>query len=139
MASEESKMLVYVALADLARSRGQRGGSARFLVLAGAAACRAGWPAVAERCRELVLAENPHHLIARWPSLPEALRDAEFSPFLKRLERFCSLERGEHILRELGERPVPVAQSQQASGGSEEEFSAGQAALARLAAADWGD
>ncbi|MEX0704921.1 MAG: hypothetical protein WD069_22670 [Planctomycetales bacterium] len=130
MPPEESKMLVYAALADLARRRRQYGGSDRFLVLAGAAACRAGWPAVADRCRELVLADNPAHLVGRWPTFADALRDSDFAPFLKRLERFCPLERGELILRELDEPPV-AAGTQEGDPGTR--------ALVRLAGSHWDD
>lgn len=138
MSPEESKMLVYVALADVSRRRGQTAGSDRFLTLAGVAACRAGRLDVAERCRELVLADNPRHLLSRWPSVAAALRAADFAPYLKRLERFCPLERGEHILRELNERAVPAAADAEIVTETEPpEIDAGGMALQRLSGPQW--
>lgn len=101
MPDYERAMLMYARLAALSQERQQLGGRDKFLILTGAEACRAGWPEVAERCRETVLANNPAHLIHRYPSFPAALRDEEFNTFLKQLERFCTHEKAEHLLSEL--------------------------------------
>ena len=47
MIDHERIMLVYLQLADVAHRKRQTLGRGRFLVLGGAAALRAGWPAVA--------------------------------------------------------------------------------------------
>jgi hypothetical protein len=101
MANHERAMLAYVRLADLSRERQQALGADKFLVLAGAAACRAGWLDVAERCRVLVIGDNPSHLLSRYPSFADAMRDANFQPYLKQQERFVGYERAEHLLREI--------------------------------------
>src|SRR5262245_14380242 len=98
MPDHDAAMLAFVKLAGLSQSRRQLGPRDRFLVLAGVSAARGGWEAVAARCRELVLAHNPAHLLGRHASLADALRDADFQPFLKQLERFCSYEKAEHHL-----------------------------------------
>lgn len=112
MQHDDRVMLAYTKLARLSQNKRQLVGRDKFLLLAGAAACRAGWLEVADCCRAMVLEHNPQHLIGRFESFPAALRDPEFAPFLKQLERFCSYERAEHLLRELGLSPeVPAAET----------------------------
>ncbi len=101
MSDPDLAVIRYLELAKISQAKNQRSGSDRFLILAGVAACRTGWLDVAERCRERVLEHNPHHLLGRWPTLPDALRSDDFAPFLKQLERFCSSERAEMLLSEL--------------------------------------
>lgn len=102
MPDYESAMLVYARLARLAHAKGQSLGRDKFLLLAGIAACRAGWPDIGQLCRSLVLQHNPRHLVGRYASLPDALRSDEFAAFDKRLARWCPYEKAEHLLRELG-------------------------------------
>lgn len=123
MPDHERAMLAYATLARISAEKQQLDGRDRFLILAGAAACRAGWLEVAARCRELVLAHNPHHLLAGHSSFPDAVRSDEFAPFLRQLERNCGYERAEHLLREVGIEP-PVADMP--------ELDAGRAALLLL-------
>lgn len=99
---DERAMLLFARLAAVSTRRRQLSGRDRFLVLAGTAATRAGWPAVARRCHDLVTVRSPRHLLARYESFADALRDDDCLPFIRRTERFCSLERAEHLLSELG-------------------------------------
>jgi hypothetical protein len=101
MRDHDRAMLMYVHLARLSQQKGQLPGRNKFLVLAGAEACPAGWLNVAARCRELVLADNPSHVLSKTASFPDAMRSADLPPLLKQLERFCTLERAEHLLAEL--------------------------------------
>lgn len=101
MPDYEHAMLMYARLAAISQEKQQLQGRDKFLILTGAEACRAGWPEVAERCRASVIANNPAHLLNRYESFPSALRDEEFSVFLKQLERFCTHEKAEHLLSEL--------------------------------------
>jgi hypothetical protein len=101
MRDYESSMLAYAQLAALAHKKRQQIGRDKFLILAGAAACKAGWPEVAEHCRAVVTSANPAHMIGRFASFADALRDADFELFLNRLEVFCTNERAEHLLSEL--------------------------------------
>ena len=93
------EMLNYVKLAALSAGKGQPLGRDRFLILAGAAACRAGLLDVAERCRELVLHDNPRHLIGGFDSFPDAMRSEDFTPLLKHLQRLCPVEQAEYLLQ----------------------------------------
>ena len=98
MPDHDAAMLAFVKLAGLSQEKQQLGPRDKFLVLAAEAACQAGWPPVAERCRELVLAHNPVHMLKRFPSFVEACRDDGFRTYLRQTERFCSYERAEYLL-----------------------------------------
>ncbi len=98
MSNPDLAMIWYLELAKLSQARRQFAGSDRFLILAGAAACRAGFLEVAEICRARVLRNNPRHMLSRWATFPEALRNEDFAPFHHQLERFCSVEKAESLL-----------------------------------------
>src|SRR5690606_15248068 len=101
MTNSDLALIQYLELAKISQAKKQPAGCGRFLILAGVAACRSGWLDVAESCRTRVLEQNPHHLLNRWPTLPDAIRSSDFSAFLRQLERFCPIERAESILAEL--------------------------------------
>jgi len=101
MRDHERAMLAYARLAQISHQKRQLPGRDKFLVLTGAAACRAGWPEVALRCRELVLHHNRMHMVSRFDTFADALRSPDFEPLLKRLERMCGYEKAEHLLAEL--------------------------------------
>jgi hypothetical protein len=102
MRDHESAMLSYIRLADISDRKHQQIGRDRLLVLAAAAACRAGWPDVAETCRNLVLKHNPAHLIGNFASFSDALRSDDFLPLLKQHERLCGYERAEFLVQDNG-------------------------------------
>lgn len=72
MRDHEAAMLAYIRLAEVSLRKRQPLGHNKLLVLAAAAACRAGWPEVAQRCRELVLEHNPAHLIGKFATVADA-------------------------------------------------------------------
>lgn len=129
MQDHERNMLAYVMLADLSQQRRQLQGRNKFLILTGSAACRAGWPEVANRCHILVLADNPSHLLGRFELFTDAMRDADFQSFLKQLERFCRYERAEYLLAELQIEPIVPS--------TESEKTTGEYALSILSGPDW--
>lgn len=129
MHDHELAMLAYVMLADLSQQKRQRLGRDKFLVLAAAAGCRAGWLDVAERCREIIVTGTRAHHINRYPTVAEAMRNADFLQFLKPLERFCNYERAEFLLKEL-EIEVAVAEHAEAEN-------VGEYAKSLLARDDW--
>ncbi len=117
-------MLAYVRLADVSQRKRQLLGRDKLLVLAAAAACRAGWADVAARCRQLVIEHNPAHLIGRFPTVAEALRSDEFETLVRRLQRLCGYERAEFLVNDLRLEPLDVPE-----GG---DTGAGQIALSLL-------
>ena len=117
MRDHERAMLVYAMLAELSRQKGQYLGRDKFLVLTGAAACRAGWPDVANRCQVLILEKAPAHIVGKYELFTDAMRSKDFEPFLKQMERFCGYEKAEHLLNELELDPaVPEAEGQTSVG-----------------------
>ncbi len=126
MPDHERAMLAYATLAQISAEKRQLQGRDKFLVLAGAAACRAGWPDVANRCRALILENNPAHRIGSFPSFADAMRDDDFLALLKGRQRFCTYERAEHILQQLEMEVAPA--------GSDTAATAGDRALALLSA-----
>jgi hypothetical protein len=124
MIDHERAMLAYVRLADVSQRKRQLLGRDKLLVLAAAAACRAGWLDVAQRCRQLILEHNPPHLIGTVATVAEALRSNDVAPLFKQLERQCGYERAEFLANELGLTP----DAQQAADAKD----AGQIAMALL-------
>ena len=102
-------LVAFVKLAGIAHSKQQLIQRDKFLLLAGVAASKANFPHVAARCRELVLAHNPYHLIRSYETIEAALEDSDFAPFLVQLQRFCSYQRAQHYLTQLNIQPgLPV-------------------------------
>ena len=117
MRDHERAMLAYAMLSDLSWQKGQYLSRDKFLILTAAAACRAGWPDVANRCYVLVLANNPLHLLGNYDLFTDAMRSPDFEPFLKQLERFCGSEKAEHLLNELEIEPVVPKQEHEMTPG----------------------
>ncbi len=92
----------YLHLARASGARQRPEVRVRFLVLAAVAAAYGSLNRIAAYCRQLVLEHNPHHLIGRWDSVPEALADEDFLHFLRHLERRYPSEQAERMLESLG-------------------------------------
>ena len=101
MTPQEQRLLAFSLLAAESRNRQQHIGELRFLILAGTAACNAGWAEIPSRCYKRILEINPHHMLAKYSSLEDALRDEDFQTFLSRLDRFCTFEMAETLLENL--------------------------------------
>lgn len=116
MRDHEAGMSVYVQLAMMSDQAHQSQVRDRFLLLAGVEACRAGWPDVAARCREKLLASNPKHQAHRHATIADALRDAEFQSLVVHWERYCPFEKAEAMLRQLNlppKSPTNLSQGEQ--------------------------
>ncbi len=100
MPNRDLEMLTYLKLAELSQRKRQQIGRDKLLVLAGVAACEAGCLPVAARCREIVLQQNPRHLLSRHASFADALRSDDFAPLLKRLRKLLSFEQAEFLARQ---------------------------------------
>jgi hypothetical protein len=102
MRDAESAMCAYAQLARLSHEKQQALARDRFLVLAGVAACEAGWPDVAATCHRLLTRFAPQHQLARFDSFPAALRSEDFRKLVQATQRHCPYERAEHLLTGLG-------------------------------------
>lgn len=112
MIDQEQALAAYVQLALLSHQKSQRPARDRFLLLAGAAACRAGVLAAAERCRQLIVASSPGHQLGEYDSFPDAMRSADFRLLADRWEKKCPYEAAEHFLLQLGRTPRGVADNE---------------------------
>ncbi len=112
MMNDEAAMTAFARLAEVSQQKQQYPQRDKFLFLTGISACRAACVDIAARCREIVLANNPQHLIRKYASLPDALRSEDFEVFHAQLDRFCTFEKAEHLLHEFddsgstGERAI---------------------------------
>ena len=111
----ERAMLLFAQLASVAARKQQSIGRDRFLVLTGIAATRAGWPDVAARCQDIIASSSVQHIVGHYASFADAMRDDEFLAFVRQVEKFCSLERAEHLLNKMGISPL-LADQQEATG-----------------------
>jgi len=102
MLEHETAMLTFAHLARLSFEKRQAIGAHRFLLLAGAAACRSGWLDVAERCRDIIVTQNPQHFLSHSTSFADALRQPDNAGYFQQLERFCSFEQAEHLANRNG-------------------------------------
>jgi hypothetical protein len=75
---------------------------AKLLVLAGVQAQEMGLEQISALCRHRILAQNPRHLVRRWPTIEEALGTEPFQTHLKQLRRRYSREKIEHMIDSLG-------------------------------------
>ena len=74
----------------------------RALVLAASCAALIQMPSVAEFCRQLILQNNHGHMVRKWDSMEEAIKDPDFQHFLKQIQRKMPLEAAESKLLEIG-------------------------------------
>lgn len=110
----ERAMLLFAQLASIANRKQQSIGRDRFVMLTGISATRAGWPDVAARCHEVMLISAPQHMVGQYASFADALRDEDFQTFARQVEKFCSVERAEHLLAEMRMASPTVDESQTA-------------------------
>lgn len=101
MSPIERSLLNYLFLAGEAARKGQRLGRDRFLVLAISKAGQSGWLEVAEQCLPCVARHSPGHLLQRFETASEALKDDTFVSLARQQERNCSPERAEQLAAEL--------------------------------------
>jgi len=73
----------------------------RALVLAGTCAAILDMKCIDDFCRKLILQNNHGHMMKRWSSFAEAIRQEDFGTFLKQIRRRFPIERAETVLSEL--------------------------------------
>jgi hypothetical protein len=95
-------LAVYLYLAVAAGKRLQMPDRDRLLVISTVNACHCGLPLVAAYCRRLILENNPGHMLRRWSSTEQALKDSDFLHFLKQIQRRFPQEKAETMLQGLG-------------------------------------
>ena len=98
MDRHEEALLNYLQLAIVSEQKRQYSGRDKLLLLAGQAGCQAGLLEIADRCRDLVLNRNPHHLVGKQDHFHEMLTTEEGMSLMRQLERQIPLERVELLV-----------------------------------------
>lgn len=106
MANDAQEMLIYLRLALISQQKSQMLPRDKFLILSAVSALKAGYPDIANTCRQFVTHHQPSHLLSSYRSLSEAMIDAEFQPYLRALRKFCSFEQAEHLLLNFADPPA---------------------------------
>lgn len=101
MRDHEAAMCVYIRLAIVCDQKKQPQVRDRFLLLGSVQACRAGWPEVADRCRQRLIESNKAHQAAQFATMADALRNEDFQQLVAHWERYCPFEKAEAMFKEL--------------------------------------
>ena len=102
MADADRLLGMYLHLARASKLRRQPLVRVKLLVISAVQAEQMGLTQIAALCRHRVLAQNPRHLVRRWPTIGEALSTEAFQSHVKQLYRRYSPEKVEHMLASLG-------------------------------------
>lgn len=111
MAEADRLLGMYLHLARASKMRRQPLVRAKLLVLASVQAQSMGLDAISALCRHQILAQNPRHLVRKWPTIADALSTEAFAAHLKQLRRRYSPEKIEHMMHSLG---IEMGQERQA-------------------------
>jgi hypothetical protein len=92
----------YLHLARAAALRRQTLVRDRVLLLAAVIAAQIDLEPIAAGCRERILEHNPRHLVARWPTVGEALQHEDFQTLVSQLSTRYGPEHVERLVEQLG-------------------------------------
>ena len=92
----------YLRLARAAELRRQPLVRDRVLLLAAVIAAQIDLALIAAACREQILAHNPRHLVARWPTVAAALGQEDFQSLVSQLSTRYGPENVEHLVEQVG-------------------------------------
>jgi hypothetical protein len=95
-------LAVYLHLARGAQLRRQPLVRDRVLLLAAVIAAQIELKPIAAACRERILAHNPRHIIARWPTVTKALAEEDFQTLVNQLSTRYAPEHIERLVEQLG-------------------------------------
>jgi len=101
MQNHNRAMYLFAQLAAISQEKQQLNQATEFLLLAGLEAVQADLPDLSARCRQLISINHPRHLVCKHDDLKTASEDPDFENFMKRLNKFCTFEKAEHLLQEL--------------------------------------
>lgn len=96
------ELILFLRLAQAFKDRLLLPDRDRALVLAASCAELNQMPPVAEFCRQLILQNNHGHMVRKWTSMAEALKDSDFLHFLRQIQRKLPIEVAECKLAEIG-------------------------------------
>ncbi len=90
-----TELILYLRVAQAFKNRLQMSDRDRALIMAGACASVLQMNPIADFCRQLVLQHNQGHMLRKYPSFQEALKDPDFGVFLKQVRRKLMPEQAE--------------------------------------------
>ena len=96
------ELVIFARLAQAFKNRLQMQDRDRALVMAGVCASMLEMEVIANFCRQLILKNNPGHMLKKFPSFQEALRTEDFVTFLKQVRRKLPTEKAENLLVDFG-------------------------------------
>lgn len=95
------ELVLYLRLAQAFKNKLQMPDRDRALVLAGTCAAILNMHSIDDFCRKIILQNNHGHMMRRWGSFAEAIRQEDFGIFLKQLRRRFPVERAETVLSQM--------------------------------------
>ena len=102
MVDQLQELVLFLRLAQAFKQRLQMSDRDRALVLAGTYAAMLQINPVAEFCRALILQNNHGHMLRKWPTFAQAIKEPDFGTFLKQVRRRFPTEKAETLLVEMG-------------------------------------
>ena len=101
MVNQLQELVLFIRLAQAFKKKLRMPDRDRALVLAGTYATMLEMRAVAEFCRRLILQNNQGHMLRKWPTFEDAVREPDFGTLLKQVRRRFPTEKAETLLEEL--------------------------------------
>ncbi len=96
------ELILYLRVAQAFKNRLQMSDRDRALVLAGTCASVLNMDSIANFCQKLVLQNNQGHMLRKYETFADALKDPDFGVFLKQVRRKLMPEQAESQLMTLG-------------------------------------
>ncbi|HMO14874.1 MAG TPA: hypothetical protein PKD64_05010 [Pirellulaceae bacterium] len=107
MLDSEYSLLIYLNMARVAKQQLKMPEHSRWKLLAVVTAHNLSLGPLANYCRQQILNNNPGHILGRFPSIEEALLNADFMYFMGQTRRSYSIENAE---AELEKRQIDYQQ-----------------------------
>lgn len=101
MADSIEQMIIYLKLSRAYRLQSRLSDRDRALMLAGINAEILQLSPVAALCRQLILQNNPGHILRKYPSFAEAMEDEDFQFFANQVAKKIPVEKVKILLAEL--------------------------------------
>jgi len=101
MSDLREHLFIYLSLARARKQELKVPDHDRLMVLSAVAACELGLHEVSQYCRQMVLKNNPGHMIGRYPIVDDAIADQDFQYFLRQIRRRFTIEYAEVELEKL--------------------------------------
>jgi hypothetical protein len=96
------EIVIFARLAQAFKNRLQMQDRDRALIMVGVCASMLEMEVIANFCRQLILKNNPGHMLKRYENFSQALRTEDFITFLRQVRRKLATEKAETMLVDFG-------------------------------------